>query len=67
MDIRDQRAITRRDWYRALLSAEIIFGSDSLGTGSEWGAIQGGDDATWLRTLRGLRRKLPVSREFLPQ
>ncbi len=66
-DIGAGRALTRRDWSRALLSAEVIFGSDLIGTGSEWTSIQGGTDAEWLGTLRRLRHKLPASRRHLPR
>jgi hypothetical protein len=34
-DIYDSRAVSARDWTRALFAAEIIFVSDLLGTGSE--------------------------------
>lgn len=64
-DIRHGRPLTPLDWTRALLSAEICFGSDLLGTGSEWDCIHGGNDEDWLRTLRGLARKLPASRAHL--
>jgi hypothetical protein len=66
-DIGAGRPLTRRDWSRALLSAEVTFGNDLIGTGSEWTVIQGGSDAEWLATLRRLRRKLPASRRHLPR
>jgi hypothetical protein len=65
-ELREDRSLSRRDWTRALLSLEIIFGSDLLGTGTEGGTIQGGDDVEWLRTLRKLQHKLPVSQAYLP-
>jgi hypothetical protein len=64
-DIYDSRAVSDRDWTRALFAAEIIFASDLLGTGSEWTTIHGGDDAYWLEVLRGLQQKIPGSRRHL--
>ena len=64
-DIYDGRPVSLRDWTRAMFSAEIIFASDVTGTGSEWGVIQGGDDAHWLGVLRALQRKVPASRRYL--
>ena len=65
-DIYDGRPVSLRDWTRALFSAEIVFASDVIGTGAEWGVIQGGDDAHWLGVLRTLQRKVPASRGYLP-
>lgn len=54
-----------RDWTRALLSTELIFASDVVGTGREWTVIQGGTNAHWIQVLRGLQTKLHTSRRFL--
>ena len=64
-DIYHSRPVSLRDWTRAMFSAEIIFASDVMGTGTEWGVIQGGDDAHWLGVLRTLQRKVPASRRYL--
>jgi len=65
-EIYDGRPVSLRDWTRALFSAEIVFASDVMGTGTEWGVIQGGDDARWLGVLRALQLKVPASRRYLP-
>ena len=65
-DIRHGRALSRRDWTRALASTEIMFGSSLLGHACGWGSVHGGDDREWRDALSMLRRKLPVSPDFLP-
>jgi len=52
------RPLTRRDWTRALLAAEIVFISDVLGSGVEWPVTTGLDDVATLHALRGIQRKL---------
>ena len=64
-DIWRRRALSRRDWTRALASTEIMFGSSLLGHAGGWGSVHGGDDREWRDALQTLRRKLPVSREHL--
>jgi hypothetical protein len=46
------------DWVRALAAAEIAFASDVLGTGLEWTAINGGQEAYWFAVLRRLQSKI---------
>jgi hypothetical protein len=65
-DLAHSRPLSRLDWTRALLSLELAFGSQVLGCAREWGVVQGGEDAEWLRTLRSVQRKLPASRRLLP-
>lgn len=57
-DIESSRALTRRDWTRALLATEIVFISDILGSGYEWPTTTGLDDGHTLRILRELQLKL---------
>jgi hypothetical protein len=51
-------AISRRDWKRALIATELIFGSDTFGAGVEWEIVTGRDEGADLRLLRELQRKL---------
>ena len=53
-------AVSRRDWSRAMFSAEVIFASDVVGTGSEFTVIQGGTNAHWIGVLRDLQTKVPA-------
>lgn len=68
--LRDGEPLSEQDWTRALLSAELNFGSDVLGTGTgtgtEWTTIHGGDEESWLWVLRDLSSKVPWSRTHLP-
>ena len=64
--VRDNEPLSERDWTRALLSAELNFGSDILGTGTEWTMLHGGNEERWLCVLRDLSSKLPWSRKHLP-
>jgi len=64
-DIYEGRPVSLRERTRAMFSAEIIFASDVMGTGKEWGVIQGGDDANWLGILRALQHNVPASRRYL--
>ncbi len=50
--------LSRRDWRRSLVAAEIVFGSDTYGAGVEWETVTGRDDAESLKVLRELQRKL---------
>lgn len=60
-----REALPVRDWSRALFSTEVIYASEVVGTGSEWGVVQGGTDAHWIDVLRSLQRKVPTSKRFL--
>jgi hypothetical protein len=51
-------ALSRRDWERALIATELIFGSDTFGAGVEWETVTGRDDVADLRLLREIQRKL---------
>ncbi|GAB2872732.1 hypothetical protein [Nocardioides pacificus] len=57
--------LSRLDWTRVLFSAEIVFVSNIVGTGSGWGTIHGGDDARWIDALRRAQEKVPHSHELL--
>lgn len=46
------------DWVRSLAAADIAFASDVLGTGLEWTAVNGGQEADWFAVLRRLQSKL---------
>lgn len=46
------------DWRRTLLATEVAFVSDVVGSGIEWETTTGIQDATALRLLRNLQRKL---------
>lgn len=54
-DVRSGRALTRRDWTRALLATEVAFASDVVGSGIEWSTATGMDDDATLRVLRGIQ------------
>lgn len=53
-----KRPLSRRDWTRTLLATEIVFASNVLGSGIDWEATTGLDDAETLRTLRDVQYKL---------
>jgi len=50
---------------KALLLTEVMFGSRVAGMGSQWHTVTGWDDATTLRVLRSLQRKLRFSSRIL--
>jgi hypothetical protein len=56
--VRDHEPMTCLDWRRLLVSGEILFGSDVLGCGLEWGTVTGFRDAETIAALRSLPRKL---------
>jgi hypothetical protein len=53
-----QAPLSRRDWLRVLLAAEIVFASDAIGSGSDWSDTTGLTDLKTLRLLRSIQRKL---------
>jgi hypothetical protein len=57
-DVSKGRPLTRRDWARALLATEVVFASDVLGSGHDWEATTGLDDASTIRVLRGVQLRL---------
>ena len=60
-ELRDGRALTRKDWRRALLATEVAFASNVVGSGLDWLTTTGLNDEETLRTLRSVQRKLLVS------
>ncbi|MBT2523445.1 hypothetical protein [Arthrobacter sp. ISL-28] len=57
-DLLAGRSLTTSDWRRALLSTEVVFASDVLGSGIDWSITTGMDDDETLRMLRSVQRKL---------
>lgn len=64
-DISFGRALSVRDWTRALVATEIAFASAVLGAAGEWEPINGESDAYWIGVLRSLQRKVPYDSQFL--
>ena len=63
--IKADRPITPADWARILLSTEVVFVSDLVGSGYEWSTTTGWSDEGTIRLLRGLQRQLrKVSRPY---
>ena len=56
--IRRGHPLSRRDWQRIAVLAELIFASDRFGAGVEWETVTGRNEVTDLRLLRQLQRKL---------
>ena len=56
--IREAKPMTCLDWRRALISCELLFGSDVLGCGVEWQTVSGLRDEETITALRALERKL---------
>jgi hypothetical protein len=52
-------ALSIDDWRRVLLSAEVVFVSDVVGSGLDWRFTSGFSDEESIAILRGLQRKLP--------
>jgi hypothetical protein len=57
-DIRSGRALTKRDWRRALLATEIVFASSVVGSGLDWSITTGFQDDETIAMLRSIQRKL---------
>jgi hypothetical protein len=57
-DLMKGRPLTRRDWTRALLATEVVFASDVLGSGHDWEATTGLDDASTIAVLRNVQLRL---------
>lgn len=51
-------ALTSDDWRRALISTELAFASDLVGSGVDWPTTTGFDDEETIRLLRSIQRKL---------
>lgn len=54
----DGVAMTRLDWTRMLVCAEVIFASDVFGAGVEWEIVTPLDDQSSIALLRAVQRKL---------
>jgi hypothetical protein len=66
--LRERAVLSRWDWTRILIAAEIVFVSDVVGSGVEWATTTGQTDADTLDALRGLQRKLgPVRLSLGPR
>jgi hypothetical protein len=52
-------SLTVEDWRRALLSVEILFVSDVVGSGLDWRFTSGFSDVETIEIVRRLQRKLP--------
>lgn len=57
-DLSKRKSLTRTDWTRALLATEVVFASDVLGSGHDWEATTGLDDASTIRVLRNVQLRL---------
>lgn len=51
-------AMTAADWLRVLLATEIVFASNTVGSGHDWAITTGLSDAESLAALRSVQRKL---------
>jgi hypothetical protein len=58
-DLSDRRALSPRDWARALLATEIVFASNVAGAGLDWSSATGLSDEETIALLRALQRKVP--------
>ena len=56
--LRKRMPLSRLDWRRAQVAAELSFGSDTYGAGVEWETVTGLDDCESLLDLRRVQRKL---------
>lgn len=57
-DLSKGKPLTRTDWTRALLATEVVFASNVLGSGHDWEATTGIDDASTIRVLRNVQLRL---------
>ena len=57
-DLSKGKPLTRTDWTRALLATEVVFASNVLGSGHDWEATTGLDDASTIRVLRDVQLRL---------
>ena len=55
-------ALSRDEWRKVLLAAEVVFASDVVGSGLDWPLTTGMPDVQTIGTLRGLQRKLARAR-----
>ena len=50
--------LTAIDWLRVLLATEIVFASNTIGSGLDWSSTSGMSDEESLASLRSVQRKL---------
>ncbi len=56
--LRGETRLSRLDWVRVLLAAEIVFASNTLGSGHDWEATVGMSDKDSITMLRSIQQKL---------
>ena len=56
--IADGRALPAADWLRVLLATEIVFASNTIGSGHDWATTSGLSDEQSLTALRSAQLKL---------
>ena len=56
--IADGDALSAADWLRVLLATEVVFASNTVGSGHDWEATSGLTDQESLGALRSAQRKL---------
>ena len=54
----ERRGVSMRDWARALVATEIVYGSSYYGAGTDWDCVTGWSDEHTLPVLRSLQRSL---------
>ncbi len=57
-DLGRSQPLTASDWRRVLLSTEIVFASDVVGSGSDWSITTGLSDEETIKMLRAVQRKI---------
>jgi hypothetical protein len=60
--LRERQPLTRRDWIRTLLATEIVFASNTVGSGHDWSITTGISDEETVRLLRSVQEKVPARR-----
>ena len=50
-------ALSAADWLRVLLATEVVFASNTIGSGHDWTSTTGLSDAESLLALRSVQRK----------
>jgi len=57
----EHEALSAVDWVRILLSTEVVFASDVVGSGTDWVETVGVTDVETIAILRAVQRKIPIS------
>jgi hypothetical protein len=57
-EVKARRPLSRRDWRRAQIATEITFASGYYGAASDWEICSMLDDASTIKLLRQVQRKL---------